>query len=30
MENVYEKYNVKKVINASGKMTILGGSRVKY
>ena len=28
MENIYEKYNVKKVINASGKMTILGGSRV--
>lgn len=28
MENVYEKYNVKEVINASGKMTILGGSRV--
>lgn len=28
MDNVYEKYNVKQVINASGKMTILGGSRV--
>lgn len=28
MENVYQKYHVKKVINASGKMTILGGSRV--
>lgn len=28
METVYEKYQVKKVINASGKMTILGGSRV--
>ncbi|MEG0275948.1 MAG: DgaE family pyridoxal phosphate-dependent ammonia lyase [Coprobacillus sp.] len=27
--NVYEKYNVKQVINASGKMTILGGSRVE-
>lgn len=26
--NVFEKYNVSKVINASGKMTILGGSRV--
>lgn len=26
MENVYLKYGVKKVINASGKMTILGGS----
>lgn len=26
--NVYEKYQVKQVINASGKMTILGGSRV--
>lgn len=25
--NVYEKYQVKRVINASGKMTILGGSR---
>lgn len=28
MENVYEKYHVSQVINASGKMTILGGSRV--
>lgn len=28
MKNVYEKYQVKKVINASGKMTILGGSKV--
>lgn len=28
MQNVYEKYEVKQVINASGKMTILGGSRV--
>lgn len=28
MESVYEKYHVKQVINASGKMTILGGSRV--
>lgn len=27
-DNIYEKFNVKKVINASGKMTILGGSRV--
>lgn len=26
--NVFEKYQVSKVINASGKMTILGGSRV--
>lgn len=26
--NVFEKYQVNKVINASGKMTILGGSRV--
>lgn len=26
--NIYEKYGVKRVINASGKMTILGGSRV--
>lgn len=26
--DVYEKYGVKKVINASGKMTILGGSRI--
>lgn len=26
MENVYSKYGVKRVINASGKMTILGGS----
>jgi L-seryl-tRNA(Ser) seleniumtransferase len=26
MENVYSKYGLKKVINASGKMTILGGS----
>lgn len=26
MENIYSKYNVKRVINASGKMTILGGS----
>lgn len=29
-DNIYEKLNVKKVINASGKMTILGGSRVNY
>ena len=29
MEDVYQKYHVKKVINASGKMTILGGSRVE-
>lgn len=28
MENVYEKYHVSHIINASGKMTILGGSRV--
>lgn len=28
MTSVYETYHVKKVINASGKMTILGGSRV--
>ncbi|MFR1296707.1 MAG: hypothetical protein ACLSBH_15540 [Coprobacillus cateniformis] len=28
MEDIYEKYQVKQVINASGKMTILGGSRV--
>lgn len=28
MDTVYSKYGVKKVINASGKMTILGGSRV--
>ncbi len=28
MKNEYEKYNIKKVINASGKMTILGGSKV--
>lgn len=27
--NVYETYHVKNVINASGKMTILGGSRVQ-
>ena len=26
--DVYTKYDVKRVINASGKMTILGGSRV--
>ena len=26
--NVYDKYHVSRVINASGKMTILGGSRV--
>lgn len=26
--NIYEKYNLKKVINASGKMTILGVSKV--
>ena len=25
---MYEKYNLRKVINASGKMTILGVSRV--
>ena len=24
MEDIYEKYQVKQVINASGKMTILG------
>ncbi|MGL5150884.1 MAG: DgaE family pyridoxal phosphate-dependent ammonia lyase [Clostridium sp.] len=29
MDNIYTKYGVKKVINASGKMTILGGSRVE-
>lgn len=29
MENVFDKYNVSQVINASGKMTILGGSRVE-
>ena len=29
MENIYQKYHVHHVINASGKMTILGGSRVK-
>lgn len=28
MNSVYDMYHVKKVINASGKMTILGGSRV--
>ncbi|MFV0396007.1 MAG: DgaE family pyridoxal phosphate-dependent ammonia lyase [Coprobacillaceae bacterium] len=28
MENIYQKYGVKRVINASGKMTILGGSKV--
>ena len=28
MKSVYEAYSIKKVINASGKMTILGGSRV--
>lgn len=28
MKDVYEIYKVKRVINASGKMTILGGSRV--
>jgi uncharacterized pyridoxal phosphate-dependent enzyme len=28
MINTYEKYKIKQVINASGKMTILGGSRV--
>jgi len=28
MENVYQKYNVRRVINASGKMTILGGSKI--
>ncbi|WP_440897877.1 DgaE family pyridoxal phosphate-dependent ammonia lyase [Amphibacillus sp. Q70] len=28
MENVYQKYKLKKVINASGKMTILGVSRI--
>lgn len=28
MKNVYETYNVRRVINASGKMTILGGSKV--
>lgn len=28
MENVYARYKVKRVINASGKMTILGGSKV--
>lgn len=28
MKDVFNIYNVKKVINASGKMTILGGSRV--
>jgi len=28
MQSIYEKYNLKKVINASGKMTILGVSRV--
>ena len=28
MDNIYEKYHVAHVINASGKMTILGGSRV--
>ena len=27
-QNIYEKYQVKQVINASGKMTILGGSKV--
>lgn len=27
-ENIYDKYKLKKVINASGKMTILGGSRL--
>lgn len=27
--NLYEKYQVSQVINASGKMTILGGSRVQ-
>lgn len=27
-KSIYEKYKVKRVINASGKMTILGGSRV--
>lgn len=28
MDDIFNKYNVKQVINASGKMTILGGSRV--
>lgn len=28
MENIYTTYKVKEVINASGKMTILGGSKV--
>lgn len=28
MMDIYEKYHVSRVINASGKMTILGGSRV--
>ena len=28
MEDIYAKYGVKQIINASGKMTILGGSRV--
>lgn len=28
MANIYETYQVKQVINASGKMTILGGSKV--
>lgn len=28
MENEYKKYNVRRVINASGKMTILGGAKV--
>lgn len=28
MENVYEKYGLKQVVNASGKMTILGVSKV--
>ena len=27
--NIYSKYHVSRVINASGKMTILGGSRVQ-
>ena len=26
--NIYERYNLKRVINASGKMTVLGVSRV--
>ena len=27
--DIYSKYHVSRVINASGKMTILGGSRVQ-